>query len=390
MIESGLNKPLTEKNQTISMLTRYFSIIDRYVARELLQTWLAVSLVLMLILLSSTLARLLGQASEGLIPEDAVFTFMIIISVRYLILVVPLSLYLGVLLTFSRLYKDNEMAVLAACGFGISRFYRPLLIIVIPASLFMLVMTMWVIPDLSHKHKALQAEIESRSELSGLIAGRFNEAQDGNAIMFLEKQSDDRRSMENIFLHQKDVNVIDIETAARAHRYKDEEGRKFILFSHGQHYAGTPGTRDFRIIQYEKHGVYLDDDKVFDKRVTDRSALPTKMIWNSSDRYHQAEFQWRLSIPMATFLLAMLALPLSYTKPRKGRYSRLAPAIFIYLIFTNLLSVAQTWIENGTVSLTLGMWWVHGLLFLVIVFWLFIRAGGVRRFLFKPARLENT
>lgn len=361
------------------MFKRYISVIDRYISKELLFTWLAVSLILMLILLSSTLAHLLKRASEGSIPQDAILVFLGIISVRYLILVLPLSLYLGVLLTFSRLYKDNEMAVLSACGVGLARLYRPLMMIVIPVSLLMFGMTLYVVPSLSHQYKSLEAEIENRSELTGLVAGRFNESSDGNTIMFLEKQSEDRHVMENIFLHQKTRQLVDIETAAKAHRYKDESGRSFILFTNGRQYHGQPGRQDFRIIEYEKHGVYIKQ-KELGRKVTDLGALPTSQIWNSTHPAQQAELHWRIAIPIATFLLAMLAVPLSYTQPRKGRYSRLAPAILIYLVFSNLISVGQTWLENGTLPAWLGLWWVHGGLILVILFWLFLRAGGVNRF----------
>lgn len=369
------------------MFKSYISVIDRYIFRELLYTWLAVSLILMLILLSSTLAQLLRRASEGSIPQDTILVFLGIISVRYLIQVLPLSLYLGVLFTFSRLYKDNEMTVLSACGIGLARLYRPLVIIVIPVSLFMFGMTLYVVPSLSHQYKALEAEIENRSELTGLIAGRFNESNNGNTIMFLEKQSEDRRSMENIFLHQKAKQLVDIETAAKAHRYKDETGRSFILFTHGRQYHGQPGQQDFRIIEYEKHGVYIKE-KELGRKVTDLGAVPTSQIWKSKHRAHQAELQWRIAIPIATFLLAMLAVPLSYTQPRKGRYSRLAPAILIYLVFSNFMSVGQTWIENGTTPVWLGLWWVHGGLLMLVLFWLFLRAGGFHRF-FRISRAQK-
>ena len=128
------------------MLKRYFTIIDRYISKELLLTWLAVTLVLMLILLSGTLARLLGKAADGSIPGDAIWSLMGFTSARYLILLVPLSLYLGVLLCFSRLYKDNEMAAMGACGIGLMRLYRPLLMVTIPAAGILMYLTLFVMP----------------------------------------------------------------------------------------------------------------------------------------------------------------------------------------------------------------------------------------------------
>lgn len=149
------------------MLKRHFTIIDRYISKELLLTWLAVTLVLMLILLSGTLARLLGKAAEGSIPGEAVWPLLMFTGARYLILLVPLSLYLGVLLNFSRLYKDNEMAALGACGVGLKRLYRPLLIVVIPATLLLAYLTLFVMPWVSQQAELLKLEIDNQSQLSG-------------------------------------------------------------------------------------------------------------------------------------------------------------------------------------------------------------------------------
>lgn len=358
------------------MLKHYFSIIDRYVSRELIYTWLAVTLVLMLILLSSTLARLLGKAADGSLPADTIMPLLLITSARYLILLVPLSLYLGVLLCFSRLYKDNEMAVMSACGIGFRRLYRPLLIVAIPVSLGMAVLTLYIMPGISKQAQLLKAEIENRSELSGLVAGRFNASSDGNAIMFLEKQSDDGSQMENVFIHQKGKNAANVETAIAARRFVDKDQRQFILFENGQQYEGRPGQSDFRIIHYEKHGIYVPETELV-KKIKRRDAVPTSDLWHSKHPAYKAELQWRLSIPVATVLMAMLALPLSYTTPRRGRYSKLALAILIYLVYSNLLGIGETWVQQRKVPDWLGLWWVHGFIVSLIIFWLIRRLGGI-------------
>ena len=358
------------------MFKNRLSIIDRYVARELWLTWLAVTLVLMLILLSSTLARLLGKAADGSIPGDVVLPLLAFTAARYLILLVPLSLYLGVLLSFSRLYKDNEMAAMGACGIGFRRLYRPLLMVALPVTLLMLLLTLYVMPYIAQQGQLIKAGIESRSELSGLAPGRFNESQDGNAILFLERQSDDGRYMENIFLHREEQRQINVETALKARRYTDSQGRNFMLFENGQYYQGTPGESDYRITRYEKHGIHIPENQLVQK-ITRNDALSTAEIWQSDKPYHRAELQWRLSIPLAALLLAILALPLSYTTPRKGRYSKLALAILIYLMYSNLLGVGQTWVERQMVPQWLGIWWVHGFAFMLIVFWWMVRSGGL-------------
>lgn len=367
------------------MFKRHLSIVDRYIAKEMLFTWLAVVLVLMLILISSTLARLLGKAAEGAIPGDAVWPLLVISSIRYFISMGPLGLYLGALLCFSRLYKDNEMTVLSACGIGMVRLYRSMMLVVIPVSLIMLVMALYARPWVLNQTQVLKTEIESRSELSGLVPGRFNQSQDGKAIMFLEKQSEDGRKMQNVFLHQAQTVTTHLETASLARQYTDEQGRNFILFEQGQHYEGQPGQSDFRITQYEKHGVYLEENSLL-KKVEKLDALPTAVLWNSDNLKQIAELHWRLSVPLSTLLLAILALPLSYTTPRKGRYSKLALAILIYLLYSNLLGIGQSWIETQKMPAWLGLWWVHGCLILFTLLVLNHRGGGFKQLLrnFRP------
>lgn len=355
---------------------KFIPVIDRYVSRELLVTWLAVTLVLMLILMSSALARLLGRAANGTIPADAIFPFLTITGAQYLILLIPMSLYLGVLLTFGRLYRDNEMAALAACGIGMPRLYRPLLLVAVPVMIFMLIMTLHVMPDIAKQSELLQAEIENRSELSGLAAGQFNQSRDGETVVFLDRQSADGKILHNLFVQQKMEDSVQIETALRAQRYRDEQGRQYILFGDGRHYKGEPGKADYRIVEYASHGIYLQEAAVV-QPVKQRDAMTVDELLASDNINYRAELQWRLSIPLATLLLAVLALPLSYTSPRKGRYAVLALAIFLYLIYSNLLGIGDTWFTQGKSPEWLGLWWVHGFALLLIAFWWLRRAGGV-------------
>jgi len=373
------------------MLKRYFTIIDRYISKELLLTWLAVTLVLMLILLSGTLARLLGKAAQGVIPADAVWSLLLFTGARYLILLIPLSLYLGVLLNFSRLYKDNEMAALGACGIGFMRLYRPLLMVTVPVTCLLMYLTLFMMPWVSQQAELLKSEIKNRSELTGLIAGRFNESKKGDAIMFLQRQSNDGTQMHNVFLHQTDNSsskgkkqpLDHVESADLARRYKDESGRSFIMFEKGQIYEGEPGTSNFRITQYDKKGVYLPEQQLTVQKVSRKKALSTIELWKSDRIDYRAELHWRLSLPIGTLLLAILALPLSHTTPRKGRYSKLALAILIYLIYYNLLGIGQSWMEKQKVPEWLGLWWVHGFGVILIIYWWMKRAGGFKEFMYQ-------
>lgn len=352
------------------------NILDRYIGKELMWTWLSVTVVLMVIMLSGTFAQLLNQAAKGAIPGDAIFMFMLYTGAQNLIFLLPFSLYLGILMCFGRLYKDNEMAALGACGVGYAQLYRIILMLAVPVSVFMLVMTLFTMPWLIAQGEILRNDIENRSELSGLMAGRFNPSSDGRSVLFMERQSSDGKRMENVFLQQNKPDGQSVETADRASKFRDDKGRNFILFENGHYYEGRAGESDFTLVDYKRHGVFLPEN-TYQPRITRKNALPTSVIWQSSNLVYKAELQWRFSLPLATLLLAVLALPLSYTTPRKGRYSKILPAIVIYLVYSNLLGVGQKWMETGKLPEWMGLWWIHAGAVLVILLWWIRRMGGL-------------
>ena len=90
----------------------------------------------------------------------------------------------------------------------------------------------------------------------------------------------------------------------------------------------------------------------------------------SDEPEHIAETQWRLSVPISTILLALLAVPLARSRPRAGRYGRITIGLLVFIIYFNLMSASKAWVEEATISPSLGLWWVHGcmILFTLVLF----------------------
>ena len=103
----------------------------------------------------------------------------------------------------------------------------------------------------------------------------------------------------------------------------------------------------------------------------------TLALSRSRNRKDLAEFQWRLSTPIATVLLALLAVPMSRSSPRHGRHGRTVLALVVYAVFYNLLSMAKNLVQEGVVGAVPGLWWPLVLVSLVLAAMLV--APGVRR-----------
>ena len=351
-----------------------FRIIDRYLIREVSQTWLAVTTVLLMILLSNQFARVLGEAAAGNLPKNAVFQLMGLTSLQYLTILVPLALFLSIMLALGRFYKDSEMAALMACGVGPKRLYRSLMAV---AALIVALLA-WFSLDLgpwaARQTLEIKRTAQQEAEVGALEPGRFRSIDRDNAVFYAEGIDADE-VWTHVFLERRVEDGVELATADRGEIKTDTQGGRTVVLYDGTRYEGTPGQVDFRITTFKEHGIPLRL-KAPEVDTDEREQLPTRDLWGSSDLLDQTELQWRLSVPVSAFILTILAVPLSRTSPRQGRYGKIGFGILIYLIYSNLLGAARVWTEQGQIPVQLGVWWVHVLLLVLAVF-LLIQQNGL-------------
>lgn len=351
------------------------SLIDRYLLREVVQTWAAVTAVLLLILLTNSLAYMLGKVVEGELAGGAVLPLFLTNVTGYVVTLVPLGLYLGLLLSFGRLYADSEMAALGACGVGPARLYRPVVIAGVLGALITGALTVWVSPWAKRVEHEVAARIAARSELAAVVPGRFNRAGGDQAVLFAEGRDRDG-DLSEIFVEASpdddETWLIRAETAVP--HVDPDTGWRFLEFRNGYRYTGEPGTADFQEVEFAAHGVRVPQASVQAGDVG-REGRSMTQLWRSNNPQSAAELQWRIALPLACILLALVAVPLSHTTPRKGRYGNVAVALLIYLVYSNVLVVARNAVADGAVPPAIGMWWVHGLTALLIAMLIAHRAG---------------
>jgi len=352
-------------------------IIYRYLTREVVNTLLAVTIVLLLAFLSQQLVRYLNYVVVGKIPTNVLLE-LVCFEIPYLLaLLLPLGLYLGIFLAYGRLYADSEMSILHMYGFGTRRIMRLSGLIALIVSLVVLYLMIWVNPMVSAKRQQVMASDEATVHLvQTMIPGRFQVSPDGRHVMYVEKLSHDRTRAENVFLAQDKksyVNGIEQNSwmlvfANEGYQVKDTESQdQFFVTADGYRYEGMPGQNDYKITQFKKYAVRIPQNDV---RVThqENETLSMVQLWQDySNPKRAAEFQWRFSIAISAFLLALLAVPLSAIQPRQGRYLSLIPAILVYIVYINLLFIARHWLEQGLIPVSIGMWWVHGVMCLLIL-----------------------
>jgi len=356
-----------------------FRILDRYIFREIAHTWLAVTTVLLFILLTNQFARVLGDVAKDRLPKDAIFQIIGLTGLQYLTILVPIGLFLSIMLALGRLYQDSEMPAMMACRVGPSGIYRPLSWILIPLVAGVAWLAMDVGPRALSEIALIGQEARRQADLASIEPGRFTSTKSGGAVVYAEKVLGPGM-VENVFLQRRaEGGAVEVVIAERGEqRDSDDPNTRYFILHNGRRYEGIPGTSSFRVMEFVEHGIPYHLPGVESTEVRPR-AIPTIELLGSADPEHIAELHWRLGVPMATLILALIAVPLSRSQPRQGRYGRLAIGLLVFIIYFNLLSAGKAWLEQGKVSGTVGLWWVHAAMLSFAVVMLGLQNGVHRR-----------
>ncbi|MCK4742373.1 MAG: LPS export ABC transporter permease LptF [Sulfuriflexus sp.] len=340
-------------------------IIQRYIVKEIAITLFAVMVVLLLIFFSLRFVRILGDVAEGSLPVEAVFTLLSLQLLKNIGNIIPLAMFFSVLLAFGRLYRDQEMVALTASGIGQATLTRFLMFWMPLIFIINAICTLYLSPWAAGQSDAIKHAAKNRSELSLLAAGRFIESKDGSLIIYVEELSDDQRELQNVFVQSRKSSRKSVLASETGYRYIDEQsGDEFMVMVDGYRYEGEPGQDDYRITQFVKHAVRVEE-KAVSAPYLKRSARNSLLLLSSSRLDDLAELQSRIVVPFVTIALMLLAIPMSRVQPREGRYGRLFSAVFIYVIYNGLFGATYNWIGSGVISPWIGMWWLPLLLLLV-------------------------
>jgi lipopolysaccharide export system permease protein len=368
-------------------------IIFRYLLKEVAKTQLAVFLVIMTIFISNKFVRVLDDASEGGIPGHLVMTFIGLKIPDLAGMILPLSFFLGVLLAYGRIYAENEMTVLHACG--VSEWYvvRVTLILGFVTAVITGTFTLYLSPMAAEYEHQVKDKIASDSGLSSLIAGRFQTTGNNKAVIFIHDKNRNDNTFEKVFVAQlpnestPNASVIDssLVYAATGQVVEEETGSQRLILSAGTRYQNDIKNKEFRQVSFDKYYIQIQDQKVAHKR-RKLSAIPTAELYQAQTPETSAESQWRIAFPLACIIMTLVAVPLSVVNPRQGKFGKMLPALLLFLSYFLLLTAIRSGIERGSVPQYIGLWPVHFTVLLLGLSLLVKGRKGGRKFKVKNAK----
>ncbi|MBU0602324.1 MAG: LPS export ABC transporter permease LptF [Gammaproteobacteria bacterium] len=341
-------------------------IFQRAALREFASTALTVFVALFAIVLSTQLVRLLGQAAGGKVASEAVMALLGFGALRYLSVVLSLTLFIAVLLSMSRTWRDSEMVVWFSTGVPLTAWIRPVLLFALPMVVAVAVLSLYLAPWAQNKSAEFRTRMSNRDDVAQMSPGSFRESSQADRVFFVESSDGEDGTVKNIFVSTTVKGKLGVMVAGDGYTQTMENGDRFVVLLNGRRYEGQPGSAEYRVMRFEKYAVRIETREA--QGVVESPYLMTldELLADPSPP-NLGELAFRIGLPIAAMNLAFLAIPLSFVNPRAGRANNLLMALLIYLVYSNLLSITQAMVAQGKLSFVTALWSLHGTMFLLLV-----------------------
>lgn len=351
-------------------------IFERAARREFVHAAVGISVALLAILTSTQLIRLLNDAAGGRIAPEAVLALLGFAALNFMPVLLSLTLFVSILLSLSRAYRDSEMVVWFSSGLPLTAWIRPVLKFALPLVLAIGALSAALSPWANYKSAEYKERLATRNDTSQVTPGAFREAKKGERVVFVEAMADDASKVRNVFVTSMQQGKLGVVMAATGHQESMPNGDRFMVLENGRRYEVEPGTPEFKIMEFERYGFRTEDAEA---KPAERSPnrLPLWELIADDSRSARGELVWRIGVPVSALILALLAIPLSFVNPRAGRSANMLIAILIYAIYSNLLSMSQAWVAQGKLPFWVGVWLMHALMLLPLAL-LFYRRTVLR------------
>lgn len=361
-------------------------LFDSTVRRELARTFGATLVVILTIVITMMLIRTLGLAAGGAVAPEDVVLLLGYVALGYLPLMMSLSLFVAVVVSLGRMYRDSEMAIWFASGLGLGRFVRPVLHMAWPVLLVVALLLLLVWPWGNRSSTELRSRYEQRSDLSRIAPGVFQSSRDGSRVFFVDRASQADADAHHVFILMQQPERESV-TSARSGRIERDGDERELVLRQGQRNAidVRDGTRT--LASFERYGIVVDERAMREAQTRPPSAMSTLDLLRDPRPRQQGELAWRLGMLAAAANLLLLGIGLSASHPRRPTNWNLLFALLAFVVYFNLVNLSQVWIAGQRTTFGPMMAALHGGVFalaLALIWWR--NHAAVLRLPWQPTR----
>jgi len=346
-------------------------LFDSTVRTELARTFGATLVVILTIVLTMFLIRTVGQAASGAVAPQDVVLLLGYVALGHLPTMLALALFVSVVLTLGRMYRDSEMAIWFASGVGLARFVRPVLRTTWPVLVVVGLLVLYAWPWGNRNSLELRDRYEQRGDLARVTPGVFQTSADGRRVFFVERESADGINARNVFILTQGSRGEAV-TSARSGRLETQGEARYLVLDRGQRNEVDTETGERMLSSFERYRVLASERAVRAAEALPPKAQTTAALLADPTPRHQAELVWRLGLLFGAANLLLLGIGLAATNPRRASNWNLLFALLAFAVYYNLVNLSQAWVASERMSMAMALLGVHGVacaLALALVWW---------------------
>lgn len=352
-------------------------LFDSTLRKELSRSFGGTLIVILTIVLTMMLIRTLGQAAGGNVAPQDVVLLMGYATISHLATMLILSLFIAVVLTLGRSYRESEMTIWFASGIPLARFVRPVLRMAWPVLAAIVVLELVVWPWGNQNSAELRDRYQKRGDLSRVAPGQFQSSRDGSRVFFIERSGDDPATGRNVFILASQNERESVTTSSRGHLQMEGDDR-FLVLDHGQRNETQLKSGEKSLARFEQYKVLTDTQALANANQLPPKAMPTLDLLRAPNAKNQGELAWRFGMILGGINMALLGVGLSASNPRRASNWNLLFALLAFIVYFNLINLSQSWVGNGRTGLAAALVAVHGSAFVLALSIIWLRDNGNR------------
>ena len=347
-------------------------LFDSSIRKELARSFGATAVVLITVVMTMMLIRTLGQAYKGNVNPSDVMLVMGFTVLGQLPTILGLSLFVAIVGSLSRMYRDSEMVIWFAAGQGLASLLKPLLRFAWPVILITAVLSLGVLPWSYQQIEHIKTQFQQRSDLDRIAPGEFQESAGGTRVFFIDKDAPSDMAASNVFVVSRDPGKESVTSAKGAH-LQVIKGERMVILQDGQRMETHDADGSVRMTEFKEYGVKVDGDNPVSVEEMAARTMPTRELIHRDEPIARSVLAWRLGLPFAALNFVILGLAISSVNPRAGNSTSLMFALFAFIIYYNLMTLGESWVGASKIGMWPLIFLLHGGIFVASVLTLLAR-----------------
>lgn len=332
--------------------------VDRHVIRQVALPTIGSLAILLLLFTAYNAADLLRNTVSGQLPVDQIILFLCIRDLIALEVLVPTAFYFSTVAVVAASHRDREAYALYAAGISPQRATKALWPFAIIVAITVAVLSNYTRPWSYLTSYELKAE-GSELSVENMSAGRYYNWRD-RFVIAAEEIRPEAGILSRVFVQNRSSGTINV---IRSHTGSIQDDRdvgtmdpgRWFLFEDGTSYQIDTAGKVDRTSNFERL-YYRAPAPPETSPTSKRRARSTAFLSKSTNSKEIAEFQWRLSIPLVSLLLALIGIELGRTAPGQTPYARLIVAVITYAVTFNLTQIVRIAVENQQIPVFPGVY----------------------------------